>query len=64
MRKNLAVEYVRCHATAGAELYECAKDAAIMALEENRTVQFIHNDRNYEACPKALKSVVVASVAM
>lgn len=45
------VDHVVLGISAGADLFECKKDAASLALEHNVSVCFIHNDRTYEVNP-------------
>jgi hypothetical protein len=61
MMRNLEVIRVEAQATAGAVHAECAREAAILALTENRVVTFTHNARLYAADPRQLIGAVMAT---
>ena len=41
--KNIKVETIVCHATAGAEVGNCVMDAIALAANEQKNVEFTHN---------------------
>jgi hypothetical protein len=54
MFKNLDVKEIACTCNAGAEIGECLREAALLALNENRAVTFSHNGTTYHVSPNAI----------
>jgi hypothetical protein len=52
--ESIQVTEIRVCAIAGSGLWDCRKEAAILALKENQTVRLIHNDVEYVADPVRL----------
>lgn len=52
--ENIKIEYVNVRCRGGAELSQCIREAAMLALEQEETVTFKHNDREYVVDFKAI----------
>lgn len=51
-------EKIHLRADLGATLYDCQREAIIMAMEEDCPVVLTHNDKHYLADPKDMADIV------
>lgn len=57
--KAITIEYLYVKCRPGQDIVDCAKEAIVLSVQEDRPVELIHNDHTYAIHPTALTYHVI-----